>query len=310
MELRQLRFFVVLAEELHFRRAAERAHIAQPAFSLQIRRLELELGVRLFDRTSHYVRLTEPGRLFREEVLKALEQVDYAVTVAGQAGRGEVGSVRVGFSGSAANTLTPKILRRFGARFPAVTVSLHSFGLADPTAGLASDDVDIAFVRPPVDGQDALELVTLGTERRVAILPEDHRLAREPSLPIAQLLQESWIAGPRVARVARDFWLAVEHRAGVAPRIAAEVATLDELLACVAAGMGVALAPEAAARFHAHPGVVFVVVRDISPSTVAIAYRCGETGPLVHEFVAVAGHEARVEARRRGRAALEPVAIV
>ena len=85
--------------------------------------------------------------------------------------------------------------------------------------------------------------------------------------------------------------------------------TLDELLASVAAGMGVALAPEAAARFYAHPGVVFIAVADISPSTVAIAYRCGETGPLVHEFVAVAGNEARAAARRRGRAAFEPMAI-
>ncbi|HYZ29068.1 MAG TPA: LysR substrate-binding domain-containing protein [Thermoleophilaceae bacterium] len=309
MELRQLRFFVILAEELHFRRAAALAHIAQPAFSEQIRRLELELGVKLFERTSHYVRLTEPGRLFREEVLKALEQVDHAATVAAQAGRGEVGSVRVGFSGSAANELTPKILRTFGERFPAVTVSLHSFGLADPTAGLASTDVDIAFVRPPVDGQDALELVSLATEKRMAILPEDHRLAREPYLLIEQLLHESWVAGPRSARVARDFWLAVEHRGGVAPRIAAEVTTLDELLASVAAGIGVALVPEAAARFHARPGLVFIVVPDVSPSTVAIAYRCGETGPLVHEFVAVASGVARAEARRPARAALTPLAI-
>lgn len=310
MELRQLRFFVVLAEELHFRRAATRAHITQPAFSEQIRRLELELGVRLFDRTSHYVRLTEPGRLFREEVIKALEQVDHAATVAGQAGRGEVGCVRVGFSGTAASELTPRIVRGFGERFPAVTVSLHSFDLTDPSAGLASDEVDVAFVCPPVDGQDAFELITLGTERRVAILPDDHRLALESSLRIEQLLGESWVAGPRAARVARDFSLAVEHRAGVPPRIAAEVTTLDELLASVAAGMGVALVPEAEARFHAHPGVVFVVVRDLPPATVAIAYRCGETAPLVHEFVAVAGREARARAGALGRAILDPLAIV
>lgn len=309
MELRQLRFFVILAEELHFRRAAARAHIAQPAFSEQIRRLELELGVRLFERTSHYVRLTEPGRLFREEVLKALDQVDHATSVAAQAGRGEVGSVHVGFSGPAANELTPSVLRAFGERFPAVSVSLHSFGLADPTAGLASGDVEIAFVRPPVDGEDALELVSLATERRVAILPEDHRLARAPYLSFRQLLEEPWVAGPRSARVARDYWLAVEHRGGVSPRIGAEVATLDELLESVAAGIGVALAPEAAARFHARPDLVFVAVRDVSPSSVAIAHRRGETSALVHEFVAVARSVARAEGLRRARGGLSSVAI-
>ena len=309
MELRQLRFFVILAEELHFRRAAARAHIAQPAFSEQIRRLELELGVRLFDRTSHYVRLTEPGRLFREEVLKALEQVDHAATVVGQAGRGEVGAVRVGFSGSAANELTPKILRTFGGRFPAVSVSLHSFDLADPTAGLASGVVDTAFVWPPVDGEDALELVTLATERRVAILPQDHRFAHELSLPIERLLREPWIAGPRSARVARDYWLAIEHRGGVPPRIAAEVTTLDELLASVAAGMGVALVPEGTARFHARPDLAFIVVPDVPRATVAVAYRAGEPDPLVQEFVSVAGDVARTEARRRARRSFTSGAI-
>src|SRR3954451_16983956 len=113
MELRQLRYFVTLAEELHFRRAAARMHIAQPAFSEQIRRLECELGARLFDRTSHYVRLTQAGHLFLAEVHIALEQVDHAVAVASRAGPGVLGSITVGFNGSAANELTPRILRRF-----------------------------------------------------------------------------------------------------------------------------------------------------------------------------------------------------
>ena len=133
MELRQLRqprqlfYFVALAEELHFQRAAEREHIAQPAFSEQIRRLERELGVRLFDRTSPYVRLTGAGRLFLDEVRQALTQVK---RVAERAGRGELGHVVVGFIGSAANELTPLILRAFPARYPNVGVELREFDLA------------------------------------------------------------------------------------------------------------------------------------------------------------------------------------
>src|SRR3954451_563770 len=114
MELRQLRFFLTLAEELNFRRAAEREHIAQPAFSGQIRRLERELGVRLFDRTSHYVRFTDAGRLFLVEVVPALEQVDRAGAVARAAGRGDLGSVTVGFIGSARPDVTPPVPRPHG----------------------------------------------------------------------------------------------------------------------------------------------------------------------------------------------------
>src|SRR3954464_12252535 len=133
MELRQLRFFLTLAEELNFRRAAGWGRIAQPAFSGQIRRLECELGVRLFDRTSHYVRLTDAGRLFLVEVVPALDQVDRAAAVARAAGRGELGSVTVGFIGSAANELTPLILRNYAARHPGVSVELREDDFPHPS---------------------------------------------------------------------------------------------------------------------------------------------------------------------------------
>jgi DNA-binding transcriptional LysR family regulator len=293
MELRQLRFFVALAEELHFRRAAQRMHIAQPAFSEQIRRLERELGAQLFERTSHYVRLTEAGRLFWPEVRQALAQVERAASVAAQAGRGELGTVTVGFIGSAANELTPLIVRTFSDGYPTVPVQLREFDLRDPSAGLIGGHVDVAFMRPPVERQQDLLLETLFAEPRVAAMASDHHLAEEPVLSIRQLIGEPFVVGPRSTGVWREFWLVSEHRGGVPPRLGPEANTIDEWLQIIAAGKGVGLTPAASQRYYGRPGVSFVPVRDIEGSTVAIARRRHAISPVAIAFVDVARQVAR-----------------
>jgi DNA-binding transcriptional LysR family regulator len=288
VELRQLRYFVALAEELHFRRAAAREHIAQPAFSGQIHRLERELGVRLFDRTSHYVRLTGAGWLFLDEVRQVLAQVERAVEVAERAGRGELGHVVVGFIGPAANELTPLILRAFPARYPNVGIELREFDFRDPSAGLTSSQVDVAFMRPPVEGQDDLELETLLEEPRVAIMASDHHLAQETVVSIKRLVEEPFVVGPPSTGIWRDYWLVTEHRGGVAPRLGPEANTIDEWLETIAAGRGVSLTPASTGRFYGRPGVTFVPVSDIRGSTVAVAWRKGPTKPVVSAFVGIA----------------------
>ncbi len=300
MELRQLQFVVTLAEELHFRRAAERAHITQPAFSEQIRRLETELGAQLFDRTSHYVRLTEAGRLFLDQITQALAQLDRAAAIAKQAGQGKIGRVRIGFVGSAANELTPRILRVFADRHPTVSVNLRAFDIDNPSAGLTSEEVDAAFIRPPVDGEDGLVITPLFTEPRVAVVAEDHPLALAKSASIRQLLSERFVAAPRSTGVSRDFWLANESREGIPANVAAEAATLEELLQVVAAGGGIAFVPASSERFHARPGVRFVRVPDVGRTAVAVAHHIASSSPLVSAFVevakAVAGDDAGLPA--------------
>jgi DNA-binding transcriptional LysR family regulator len=293
VELRQLYYFVALAEDLHFRRAAERQHIAQPAFSGQIRRLERELGVRLFDRTSHYVRLTGAGRLFLHEVRQALTQVERAVEVAERAGRGELGHVVIGFIGPAANELTPLILRAFPARYPNVGVELREFDFRDPSAGLTSSQVDVAFMRPPVEGQDDLELETLLEEPRVAIMASDHHLAEERLVSITRLVEEPFVVGPASTGIWRDYWLVTEHRGGVPPRLGPETNTIEEWLETIAAGRGVSLTPASTGRFYGRPGITFVPVADIRGSTVAVAWRKGPTKPVVTAFVGIARQVAR-----------------
>ncbi len=293
MELRQLRYFVALAEELHFRRAAEREHIAQPAFSEQIRRLERELGARLFDRTSHYVRLTSAGRLFLDEVRQALAQVERAAQVAERAGRGELGHLVVGFIGSAANELTPLILRAFPARYPNVGVELREFDFRDPSAGLTSSEVDVAFMRPPVEGQQDLALEILFEEPRVAVMASDHPLASQASVSIMRLVEEPFIVGPSSTGVWREFWLVTEHRGGVPPRLGPETNTIHEWLETIAAGEGVSLTPASTERFYGRPGVAFVPVVGIEGSMVAVAWRTHPAKPIVAAFVEIARQVAR-----------------
>jgi DNA-binding transcriptional LysR family regulator len=288
VELRQLRYFTVLAEELHFRRAAEREHIAQPAFSEQISRLERELKVQLFDRTSHYVRLTGAGRLFLDEARQVLAQVQRAAEVAARAGRGEIGHIVIGFIGSAANELTPLILRAFAARYPNVGVELQQFDFRDPSAGLTSNQVDVAFMRPPVQGQEQLGLKRLFEEPRVAIMASDHHLATETSIPVRRLVDEPFIVGPGSTGIWWDFWLVTEHRGRTPPRLGPEVNTIDEWLETIAAGSGVSLTPTSTERFSGRPGVVFVLVTGVEGSTVVAAWRKGSTNPLVGAFVEVA----------------------
>jgi DNA-binding transcriptional LysR family regulator len=251
-------------------------HIAQPAFSEQIRRLEAELGARLFDRTSHYVRLTEAGNLFLSEIRPALQQVDHAAAVAGRAGRGVFGTLRVGLAAAAVSELTPLILREFAARCPDVAVELRDFGFVDPSAGLAARDVDVAIVRLPLPAQQELEVVPLLDEPRVVVLAEDHPLADSILLTPDELRDDPVVAGPRpVAIRVRD---ATEPHAN----------TLESWLSLIAAGRGIGVAPASTARLHARPGLRFVALAGVADTTLAIAHWPEVSAPAVREFVGLA----------------------
>jgi DNA-binding transcriptional LysR family regulator len=290
VELRQLRFFVTLAEELNFRRAAGRVYIAQPAFSEQIRRLESELGARLFDRTSHYVRLTEAGRLFLDEIRPALAQVEHAAAVAALAGRGVLGTLRVGLAAAAINELTPGILREFATRCPDVGVVLREFGFFDPAAGLSEREVDIAFVRPPLPRQHDLEVIPLRSEPRVAVMAADHPLAGSESLSLEDMAGEPLVTGPRPT--------SLRERLPLDPI----ADTVETWLSLIAAGRGIGLAPASSERFHSRPELAFVPLTGLVESTLAIAHRLDASAPSLRDFVDVALLVARRSAREVRRA--------
>jgi len=283
LDLRLVRSFLLLSEELHFGRAARRLHLTQSALSYQVRRLEATLGVALLVRDGNGVRLTPAGRVLAEEGGRALEAADALVARTRLAAEGMLGELRVGFLAGAALELTPLILRTFRERHPDVQLVLREHDFGDPSAGLRSRSSDVAFVRPPFAAQD-LELVTLLEEPRVLVLPDDHPLAAEREVRVEQFAEEPVAVTPHPDPAFRRFWLALDHR-DATPRSGPVVSTVEEYFEAVLAGQAVGLAPASVERFFGRPGLAFRPVADLEPCTVALAWRRDDDRALVRGFV-------------------------
>jgi DNA-binding transcriptional LysR family regulator len=196
MELRHLRYFVTVAEELHFGRAAQRLQIAQPPLSQQIRQLEEELGVQLFHRTKRSVQLTEAGQLFLEEACQILTRAEQAIQIVQRADRGETGRLTLSFVGSATYSVLPVVLKVFRRRFPEVLLSLHEMTTTQQVQALHEDRIHLGFVRPPIYEQE-LMIESILKEPFVAVLPEFHRLANETQISLLTLANDPFILFPR-----------------------------------------------------------------------------------------------------------------
>jgi DNA-binding transcriptional LysR family regulator len=283
--LRHLRCFVVLAEELHFARAAERLHLSQPALSQTLKQLEQGTGLHLLERTTRRVALTPDGAALRDDALKVLREFDALIERAHATAAGYRGTLRVGFTIGAAVDVVPRILREHAAQYPDVRLELSEFDFSAPEAGLDDGSSDVAIVRPPID-TPGVELFTLMTEPRVACLAESHRLADRDEVSIHDLLGEPIIAAPG-SGTWRDYWLACEYRDGVPPNVVGVAATFESELQAVASGRGISMTAEAAARFYARPGLRFPRIADIPPCEVAVALPAGAT-PAAQAFARVA----------------------
>ena len=286
-ELRSLRYFVAVAEELHFGRAAARLHIAQPSLSVQIRKLEHSLGARLFERTSRSVELTDVGAVLLEEATRLLVGADRLVAATREAARGRRGTLVVGFQGNAAAELTPKVLTAFQARHPRVQVEMRSHDFVDPTVGLANGSVDVAFVRPPLLVQDWLSVETLFVEPRVLVTSTDSPLAARHEVSIEDVLDLPFVAR-RAPDTWRDFWLATASRGSHAVRVGAEVAGVDECFEAILSGRGVAFTQASTQRYYDRPGLAFIPVTGLPSSPLAIAWRNDLDSAPVADFVETA----------------------
>jgi DNA-binding transcriptional LysR family regulator len=289
--LAQLSYFVTVAEELNFTRAAERLHVSQSPLSQAIKALEANLGVALLVRTSRHVELTAAGEELLPAARAAIGAVEHAVNVARAAGQGEQ-RLRVGFLAFGACDVIDRSLAAFAAPVSDLRLETRQAEFSDPTAGLAAGNVDAAFLRLPVTSP-GLELEPLTSEPRVAVLPAWHPLAGRESIAISDLVDEHWLQMPGSDRIWRDFWLATAHRDGVAPLLGPEVRTIDEQLAATATGGYVSLAPASVASSYLRPGISYVPVAAIEPSTVAIGWRRGDQRESVRRFVASARALAR-----------------
>lgn len=298
MELRHLRYFVTVADELHFGRAARRLAMSQPPLSLAVRQLEEELGVKLLERNSKRVALTPAGRVFNAEARHVLEQAEQAGQLARKIAGGRLGSLRVGFSGSMLYRGLPAILAAFQAGHPGVEVVLKEMNSAEQVDALQHGRLDAGFIHGvrSAEGLDGFEFVA---EPFVCCLPARHALARLPRLALARLAAEPFVLFSRdVSPRYYDLVVTVCEQAGFTPSVRHEVRHWLTVVALVAQRMGVALVPAALAT-SGIPGVRFVPLRDASVRSItSCVWPRQRDVPGLHEFVDCV-RTARARARPR-----------
>lgn len=283
LNTRQLRYLVVLAEELHFTRAASRLFIAQQSLSARIRELEESVGAQLLRRTTRSVELTPAGIHFLEEARRILATLDGAIEGARTLERG-ASTLSVGFMVTAAAECTAPILTEFARRCPQVRVDLHEYSYDDPSVGLASSAVDIGFVRLPITLPE-LRCERLFVDRRGVCVSTEHPLASRASVSVREVLDEP-LAAPRCADPAwRAHWLLEDARAGRPAPVAAETGSLAEELDGVALGQYAMITCVSAGRFAPRPGVRIVPIHDIPGNELTVAWRADRETDLVREFV-------------------------
>jgi DNA-binding transcriptional LysR family regulator len=274
VELRHLRYFVAVAEERHFGRAAERLHIAQPPLSQQIRRLEAELGVTLLHRTTRRVEVAPAGEVLLVRAREILVAVDGATEDTRRAARGEFGALAVGFTGSATYELLPKLAAALRRALPGVALNLRGELLTPAqVASLLDGTLDLGLLRPPVRERElAVEVVR--REPLVAVLPEAHPLATADAVPLEELKGEPFVVYPSHFRsVVHD---AVEETCeahGFLPRVALEVSETATLVSFVAAGLGVSLVPESVRHMTVRGAVYRPLAGDAATVELAVAWR-------------------------------------
>jgi DNA-binding transcriptional LysR family regulator len=288
VELRHLRYFVAVAEELHFRRAAERLHVSQPPLSQQIRALETELGVTLLERNRRRVELTAAGAALLAEARAILAQVDHAVELTQRVARGEAGALAIGFVGSAMYGRLPDVVRAFHAERPSVDLRLREFPTAEALAALADGRIDVGVVRPG-KVEAGVEIDVVQREEVLAALPDRHRLASRTSLALGDLGGEAFVLLAR--REAPGLFGALDaamSEIGVAPREVQEVSELRTVLGLVSAGVGVSLVPASVASGE-RSGVVFRPLTGRAPTVeLALAWRAGDASPALAAFLELA----------------------
>ena len=287
-ELRHLRYFVVVAEELNFSRAATRLHMAQPPLSVAIRQLEQELGTDLFQRTTREVRLTEAGRVLLDGARRTLAEADRAVTDAKRAGAGELGQLRVGFSWSARFETLPALGRAFSAHHPDVQLLTHEMWNAEMGSALQSGSMDVAISLCPELAPDIADEV-IRTERVIAVLAAKHPLANEEAISLGSLAGDEFVLFPReLAPRLHDMMVGVCRNAGFEPKLRSESFHTGWDLLLLADVPVVAIAPRSVAG-ELPEGVVAVPLSEPDDALeTRLLWRDDDPSPTVRAFLAAA----------------------
>ena len=288
VELRHLRYFVAVAEELNFSRAAERLHIAQPALSAQIRSLEAQLGTPLFVRTTRKVELTAAGAMLLEDAREVLALADATVAKLQAAVRGERGELRIGFAAHGAGEVGVEILRRFADEHPSIQTELIAAASLEELQSQVRDRAtDVAFVWLPLLYEE-LEAEVVVAEPTLAVLHPDHPLAAGKEVRQAQLADHPIVAPwDELPEPFVHAWFGTARPAGRADGDPHAV-SVDESLAFVSRGIAIYCVPESASRFYGRPDVVFRPIVDAGPVESAVAWRRDSPSPVIRAFVETA----------------------
>ena len=301
MELRHLRYFVAVAEELHFRRAAERLHMSQPPLSQQIRQLEEEVGAKLLLRNQRKVELTAAGASFLVSAREILAAVEGAARQARRVQRGEVGRLAVGFVGSAMYSFVPELLRAFRVQAPDIALRLHEMGTTEQLRQLDDGRLDVGFLRTP-GRWPGIAFETVLEEPVVVALPDVHPLAKRSLLRLTDIEGEDLVlltpAGSPGLRAALSGAIT---ELGGDDRIAQEVAEMQTVIGLVAAGVGISLVPESV-RALDRPGVAYRPLEGGAPALkLEMAWRAADGSPVLAAFLEKARAAAPAEGERGRR---------
>ncbi len=300
MELRHLRYFTALAEELHFGRAAEKTFVAQPTLSQQIQKFEEELGARLFERTKRSVALTQAGEALLPYARRILKEAERAEKAALAAQEGRAGYLRVGFEAPAMRSGLSRVIKAFRKEAPGVELSLEELGSRQQAEALRAETLDVGFVLLPIDERD-LRVREVDEAPTALVLPSGHRLAGRAEVPLRELEGEPHVMWARdVAPGVYDDYLRACHEAGFAPEVVQEIRHMESLLGLVAAGIGLSTAHRSRAMSD-YPGVVYALITEpVVPIRTGVAWRQGAPAPVVERFLRVTGE---VAARVKGELA-------
>jgi DNA-binding transcriptional LysR family regulator len=292
IDLRQIRYFIAVAEELHFSRAAERLHLDQPTLSRHVRRLEEKLGVKLLDRTTRTVALTDAGKTFLDKAREVITAADSAVNAARNADGGRTGVLRVGMMVQVAEPLRSKAFNLFEERYPKVELKPMSYPFVDPACGLESGETDVALVWLPIE-HPQIETERLFEEPRYFIVADDHRLARKRAIRREDVEDEPFFTWPEswglspTAMAWGDFFQLEPRLDGTRRVSGAEVHDEDEWLDALVRGRAISTAPASAKTYYPWPGIKFIRAHGIDPAVVAVAWRRDEDNPLVTNFLEI-----------------------
>lgn len=288
LDLRRVRYFLAVAEELSFSRAAARLHMAQPPVSYQIKQLEADLGVLLFERTRRGVRLTDAGRVLYDEARRIMIQLEQTARMVERVGSGEVGRLNLGFVPSASNEVLPRLLHRFGQSFPGVEIFLQEMKPDDVVERLLNSRLDVGFFYLPCE-EEGLEFRPVSRESFVVALPDGHALAAEPEVELAHLGDEPFIL-PMRYKMPGLYAQVIEacRAAGFTPwAVQKDVWLIQTIVGLVAGGIGVALVPGSTLSLP-RQGVVYRPLRGATPTVeMAAVWRRGDASAVLRSFLRV-----------------------